>query len=135
MIGAMTLLRLCFIVLFGAMSVMHGPVMTFSFAHVTTAAGHEAATHAPAGHSSEALLSEALPDCHEHQALPAQHEPKHAPRHVHCNAFACFMAVEPLPVVARPAQPVLFAIMTAAPVHALDSVRTAPALPPPRAQG
>jgi hypothetical protein len=112
-----TMLRLCFVVLFGAMSTMHGPVMTFSGAHADIAA-----EHAPIAHSNDVAA-----DCHDDQAQPAKHG--------RCNAFACLMAVEPLPAMARPLSPVLFAIMAAAPMTALDPVRTAPALPPPRLQG
>jgi hypothetical protein len=117
MIAASTALRLWFVVLFGAVSTLHGPVMTFSGAHAAIAA-----EYAPVAHSNDVA-----PDCHDDQAPPA--------KHVRCNAFACFMAVEPLPVMARPLHPILFAIMAAAPMTALDPVRTAPALPPPRFHG
>ncbi len=117
MMRIMTVLRLCFVVLFGAMSAMHGPVMTFSSAHASEAAGHQHTGHP--GH--------AVPDCHESEAPPAKHVP--------CNAFACFVAVEPLPVIARPLHPVLFAVMAAEHASRLDPMRTAPALPPPRLQG
>jgi hypothetical protein len=109
-------LRLCFVVLFGAMSLMHGPVMTFSGAH--------AGMHTAHPHAGPANVSE--PDCHEHQVPPA--------KHAECNAFACFTAVEPLPVIARPLTPILFAVMAATPMTALDPVPTPPALPPPRLQ-
>jgi hypothetical protein len=108
-----TVLRICFVVLFGAMSLLHGPVMTFSTAHAV-GTGHQ---HAEAAEA-------ALPDCHE-EAAPA-------PGHTACNAFACFMAVEPLPVMVRPITPLLFATMAATPATALDPVSTAPTLPPPR---
>ena len=121
---ASTLLRLCFIVLFGAMSLMHGPVMTFSGAHMAVNAAVNAAMAVAHAHAGPASVSE--PDCHENQAPPA--------KHAECNAFACFTAVEPLPVIARPLTPVLFAVMVATPMTALDPVPTAPALPPPRLQ-
>jgi hypothetical protein len=111
-----TLLRLCFVVLFGAMSLMHGPVMTFSGAHAAMAAAH--------AHAEPATAAE--PDCHEDHAPPA--------KHAECSAFACFMAVEPLPVITRPLTPVLFAVMAATPMTALDPVPSTPALPPPRVQ-
>jgi hypothetical protein len=110
-------LRLCFVVLFGAMSLMHGPVMTFSGAHATAAAEQQRAAHS----------ADAASDCHEDQAPPTKHST--------CNAFACFMAVEPLSAMTRPLSPILFAILAAAPMTALDPVPTAPALPPPRLQG
>ncbi len=114
MYRAVTMLRLCFVVLFGAMSLLHGPVMTFSGAHAAGTVQHQ---HAE---SHEA----AVPDCHKDEAPPA--------KHTACNAFACFMAVEPLPVTPRPLTPLLFAVMAATPMTALDPVSTAPALPPPR---
>jgi hypothetical protein len=117
MTSASIALRLCFVVLFGAMSLMHGPVMTFGGAHAAMGAAHHHAAHG----------EHAVADCHEQEAPPAKHTP--------CNAFACFMAVEPLPVAARPLTPVLFAVMAAVPMTAPDPVRTAPALPPPRLQG
>jgi hypothetical protein len=119
MTAAMTILRLSFALLFGAMSVMHGPVMTFSAAHASALTAHQKSDHA---------LHHAMPDCHDDQA------PTPAPRHGQCNAFACFMAVEPLSAMARPLHLVLFMIMAAAPVPALDPLQTPPALPPPRVQ-
>jgi len=121
MTAAMTALRLSFIVLFGAMSLLHGPVMTFSGAHASTPAAHQQAGHPD--HDSH----HAAPDCHDHHAPAAGHVP--------CNAFACFMAIEPMSAMVRPLHAVLFAIMAAAPMSALDPARTAPALPPPRFQG
>jgi hypothetical protein len=117
MIGPMTWLRMCLVVLFGAMSTMHGPVMTFAGAHV--------AMHDEQRHAGSATAAE--PDCHEDQTPPAKHS--------ECNAFACFMAVEPLPVMTRPPLPVVFAVMAGAPMTAFDPLRIAPALPPPRLQG
>ena len=121
MTAAMTLLRLSFVLLYGAMSLMHGPVMTFSPAHASAPPAHQQSE--PSDHA----LHHATPDCHDDQARP--------PQHSQCNAFACFMAVEPLLAIARPPHPVLFTIMAAAPVPALDPLQTPPALPPPRIQG
>lgn len=112
-----TVLRLSFVVLFGAMSLMHGPVMTFSGAHAAIAAPH--------AHAGPATGAE--PDCRKGEAPSAKHVP--------CNAFGCLIAVEPLSVTARALTPVLFAVMAATPSTALDPVPTAPALPPPRVQG
>jgi hypothetical protein len=114
---ATTLLRLCLVVLFGTMSLMHGPVMTFARAHAAVAAEHL--------HASPS--SEAEPDCHEDEAPPA--------KHAMCNAFGCLIAVEPVPMTARALTPVLFAVMVAVPAKALDPLGRAPALPPPRIQG
>ena len=111
-------LRLCFIVLFGAMSLMHGPIMTYSGAHTQTMAAQDADAHDMVGH--------------DHAGHDGGHEHGPPAKHAKCNAFACFMAVEPLPVTARPLHPVLFAIMAAAPALALDPLLTTPDLPPPR---
>lgn len=113
MIQTVTVLRLCFVVLFGAMSLLHGPVMTFSRAHT-----------AAAGQQQNGYSHHAASDRHDERAPAAGH--------VECNAFACFMAVEPPHVTARPLHPILFAIMAAEPVPALDPIYVAPALPPPR---
>lgn len=108
------LLRLCFVVLFGTVSVMHGPVMTFSGAHAQTiAANQHAGGHDHAGHAGG-------------------HDPAPPVKHAKCYAFACLIAVEPLPVTTRPLRTILFAIMAAAPAPALDPIRTTPDLPPPR---
>lgn len=110
-----TLLRLCLVVMFGSMSLMHGPVMTFSGSHMAIA------THPHAG--SAAAVE---PDCHADEVPSA--------KHAMCNAFGCLIAVEPLPITTRALIPVLFAVMAAAPMTALDPLPTAPALPPPRFQ-
>jgi hypothetical protein len=117
---AMAILRLGFALVFGAMSVMHGPVMTFSTAHAAAPTAHQQPE------PSNRVLHHVLPDCHDDQAP--------APRHGGCNAFACLMAVEPFSSMARPLRPVLFMIMAAAAIPAPDPLQTPPALPPPRVQ-
>ncbi|MFN3349359.1 hypothetical protein [Pseudorhodoplanes sp.] len=112
-----TMLRLCFVVLFGAMSLTHGPIMTFSATHSAGAVEHLHATPS----------SEADPDCHEDGTAGA--------KHATCNAFGCLIAVEPLPMTARALTPILFAVMAAAPAKAPDPLGRVPALPPPRTQG
>jgi hypothetical protein len=111
MTEASTLLRLCFVVLFGAMSLMHGPVMTYFGAHAEPAVSHDHAGHAG--------------DDTDRNPAPAM-------QHVECNSFACFLAVDPLPPVARPLHPVLFAILTGTTAARPVPVRAAPDLPPPR---
>jgi hypothetical protein len=115
---ASALLRLCFVVVFGTMSLMHGPVMTFSGAHAQTIAAHDV-------HAGDMAA-------HDHAGHDGGHDPAPPAKHATCNAFACLTAVEPPPVSARPLHPILFAIMAAAPASALDPVRTTPDLPPPR---
>ena len=115
---ASALLRLCFVVVFGTMSLMHGPVMTYSGAHTHTVASHDM-------HADDVAN-------HDHAGHDGGHDPAPPAKHATCNAFACFTAVEPLPVTARPLHPILFEILTAAPAPALDPVCTIPDLPPPR---
>jgi len=117
---ASALLRLCFVVLFGTMSLMHGPVMTYSGAHAHTMGAQGSDAHHMAGHDHAG---------HDSARDPASHA-----EHATCNAFACFTAVEPLPVTSRPPCPILFAIMTSAPAPALEPLLTTPDLPPPRSQ-
>lgn len=120
MIRLMIAARLCFVVLFGTMAVVHGPVMTFAGAHAAAPTAHDhEGQHPHASHHAE-------PGCHDDQGS--------APEHGRCNAFACFMAVEALPVTARPVLPILFAVMAASRSAALEPLRPAPALPPPRLQ-
>jgi hypothetical protein len=115
MTTAVTALRLCFIVLFGTVSLLHGPVMTFAGVDPAMPAGHVHTGHAG---------RDAVPDCHD-EGAPAG-------KPAGCNAFACFIAALPHPVAERPIIPVLFAVMAAAKMTALDPAQAAPALPPPR---
>lgn len=110
----MTALRLCFIVLFGTVSLMHGPIMTF--AGVPAVALHEATTDDAAGHADHGGR-------HDHAPASAQGG---------CNAFACFLAMEPFLATARPLRAMLFGVMVAAPIRVPHSVKARPDLPPPR---
>jgi hypothetical protein len=112
MTAAGKFVRLCFVVLFGTMSLMHGPVMAYSGHHMSAAHESHGARHH--GHDD---VDPAAP------AEPAS-----------CNSFACFLAVEPVPIVSRPLQRVLFGIMSQVPTEQLDAVAARPDLPPPRCQ-
>lgn len=117
-------LRLCFIGLFGAMSLMHGPIMAYG-GHGFSSAAHQVLA---------AVLSEARSegDAMAHHGHHKQDAP--APGHVRCNSFTCFLAVEPTPVLTRPLHAALFGLMTAMPMPALEPIRAQPDLPPPRLQ-
>jgi hypothetical protein len=111
MTAAGKFVRLCFVVLFGSMSLMHGPVMAYS--------GHHAPAHESHGtrHHGHDDVGPAAP------AGPAS-----------CNSFACFLAVEPAAIATRPLQRVLFGIMSQVPTEQLHAVAARPDLPPPRCQ-
>ncbi len=107
--------RLCFIVVFGAMSLMHGPVMAYSgHRHIMAAHDSHGAGHPGHGHSNRD---------HGKPAEPPM-----------CNGFACFIAVEPIPTNARPPYGILFGVMTLVPTELLHAVAARPDLPPPRLQ-
>lgn len=112
MTAAGKFVRLCFVVLFGTMSLMHGPVMAYSGHH--TAAAHE--SHGARHHG------------HDHGDPTAPVEP------VSCNSFACFLAVEPAAITSRPLHSILFGVMSQVPTEQLDAVAARPDLPPPRFQ-
>lgn len=106
--------RLCFIVLFGTMSLMHGPVMAYS-AHRHISAVHESHGAGHPGHGNSD---------HGKPAEPTS-----------CDGFACFTAVEPIPTNARLPYAILFGVMTLVPTELRHAVAARPDLPPPRLQG
>ncbi len=109
--------RLCFVVLFGTMSLMHGPVMAYSGHHVPAAHEPHGASHHNAVHQG-----------HDHGDRTAPVEP------ASCNSFACFVAVEPVAIASRPLRMVLFAVMSQVPTRQLHAIAARPDLPPPRLQ-
>lgn len=112
--AAASFVRLTFIVLFAAMSLMHGPVMAYSAGH--HASGHHAGTsHDPhaAGH-------------HDHGNSSRPNDP------ASCNGFACFIAVEPVILSARPLHAIMIGILRFAPAGELHAASVRPTLPPPR---
>jgi hypothetical protein len=118
MTGAAKLVRLCFAVLFGTMSLMHGPVMAYS--------GH----HAPAAHESHGashdLLAGTSQRTHGHGDRTAPVEP------ASCNSFACFLALEPIAIASCPLHAVLLGVMSLVPAKQLHAIAARPDLPPPR---
>lgn len=106
-------------VLFGFMSLVHGPVMTFAKAapaaehHTMHAGGH-------AGHHQHHAVPDEQPTSGEHDTAPL------------CYAFGCFVAVDAVP--ARAPAAVLFFVGTVAPApaDALLAGTVEPAVPPPR---
>ena len=104
--------RLCFIVLFAAMSVFHFPVMAFG-----------GDPHAPASHA-------AAPQ-HHHGGHADHATPAGAAK---CDGFACFLAVEPGVITSRPLHAVLFGILSIAATDFRLAADARPDPPPPRLQ-
>ncbi len=109
--------QMCFIVLFGTMSVLHFPVMAFG--------GDPHGVHA---HTA----SHAAAHSHYHgddadQPLPA--------RPARCDGFACFLAIEPAPFPDRQPGAVLFGILRFTPADLVLTAAARPDPPPPRLQG
>ncbi|MET0867436.1 MAG: hypothetical protein ABWY35_04995 [Pseudorhodoplanes sp.] len=101
-----------FILLFGAMSIFHYPVMAFG-------ADPHSAHHLTAQHS------------HHHEGDVGHANPADAPR---CDGFACFLAVEPILVTARPLLTILFGVLSFAAADFPLAPVARPDLPPPRLQ-
>ena len=114
-------IRFCFVALFAAVSLLHGPVMTF--------AGTQAQAAPPAAmHERD----------HHHAGADTPQDPA---RHEHgkggqagCNAFACFLAVAPDAATARHLHAVLLGVLAAAPAPPVTTRDAEPATPPPRLQ-
>jgi len=126
------LLRLCFIVLFGAMSLMHGPVMTYAGHaghHAGAAAQSKGAQPDAAGHHA-GHADHAVADDHHHASL-TDNAPI-TPDRSRCNAFACFFAVEPLRVADRPVRTIVFVALTPRPQSDPVTAIRVPDTPPPR---
>jgi len=106
-------------VLFGFMSLVHGPVMTFAQAapapthHAMHAGGHS-------GHHQHHAVPDEQPAPSEHDAVPI------------CHAFGCFVAVDAAPVRAPAAILFFVGTVTPAPADALLAGTVEPAVPPPR---
>lgn len=112
MIWATRLLRLCFVIVFGTMSLMHGPVMAYG------------AHHAPTMHH------------HSHHDGHGEHRhPAPRPDIVMCNSFACFLAVEPPAPSACPLHAILLGVMSSAVASEIHAAFRRPDIPPPRFQG
>lgn len=106
------IMRLGFIVLFGAMSVFHFPVMAF---------GTNAHSDAHAAMHSH------------HDTDPGDGGQPAGP--IRCDGFACFLAVEPALIAERPLHAVLSGILRFAPAEFLLTASRQPDTPPPRLHG
>jgi len=114
------LLRTAVAVVFGLMSLLHGPVMTF--AKPAAAPAHHAMSASHAGHHHHDTAPQDDPQPAEPGTMPV------------CYAFGCLIAVESLPV--RVPAAVLEPIGTLAPgiANAMLAADVEPAVPPPRLQ-
>ncbi len=117
--GPARLLRTAMAVVFGFMSLAHGPVMTF--AKASPAPEHHAA--APASHGGH-HQHHAVPD---DQTAPGEHDA--APV---CYAFGCFVAVDAAPVRAPAAILHSLGSVSPAPADTMLAGSIEPAVPPPR---
>ena len=107
-------------VVFGFMSLLHGPVMTFAMAGAAPTPHAISGSHTGHHHHGAAPQDDAQPP--EHGTVPI------------CNAFGCLIAVESLAV--RVPATVLEPIGTLSPgiADALLASDIEPAVPPPRLQ-
>ena len=113
-----SLLRTAIAVVFGCMSLLHGPVMTFAKA---APAHHDV----PAAHST-----------HHHHGVAPDGDPQPIERGTIpvCYAFGCFVALESLPA-GTPAAPLeLISTLTPGIADTLLAADIEPAVPPPRLQ-
>jgi hypothetical protein len=120
-------IRMAFAMLFGAMSLAHGPVM---------AATHEAPN--PVAAPAPPITMQHNGHHHgmdhaAHHAMPAMDEPG-SPGPATCYSFACFLAVASPQVVTPVASLVLLGQLRAHPPYAGSPVVLEPADPPPRLQ-
>ncbi len=106
------IVRIGFVVVFGAMSVFHFPVMAFGG---DPHSGHSHAAEPSHHHDS---------DCGD--AHPADIAA--------CNGFACFLAVEPALLASRPLHAVLFGVISFDRADFRLALAAQPDLPPPRLQ-
>ena|SRR5947209_12433447 len=111
------LLRTTIAVVFGFMSLLHGPIMTFTMA----APAHHGV---PRGHST-----------HHHGTAP-QDDPQPIERAAIpvCYALGCFVAVQSLPAGMPAASLELMGTLAPGAANTLLAADTEPAVPPPRLQ-
>lgn len=104
-------------VLFGFMSLVHGPVITFAKAGP---AHHHVAAATHAAHHQHHAVPDEQPPAGEHDAVPG------------CYGFGCFVAVDAVPVRAPAAVLFFVGMISPAPADVLLAGTIEPAVPPPR---
>ena len=120
------LFRVILAVIFGVMSLAHGPVMAFAKTSAPVAT-HEMTAGPVAAHH------------HHATAQPVSGQQEHLATPVHegvaiCYAAGCFIAVAPVPVGAPDSLFSLLGQLRAAPARALLPAILDPLVPPPRLQ-
>lgn len=109
------LLRIALAAVFGFMSLVHGPVMTF--AKATPASAHHVSPHG----------------AHHHHAAPANDaQPAKPDAPPVCYAYGCFIALDSVPLRAPLAILNRIGALSPAPAAALRAGNIEPAVPPPR---
>lgn len=117
-----TLVRTALAVVFGVMSLLHGPVMTFAKAspapahHAMNSDSHKAGHHHhPSAHNQQSAPS--IPD-----TIPV------------CNALGCFIALESIAIGPPAASLIPIATLSPAAAQAMVPAYLDPVVPPPRLQ-
>jgi hypothetical protein len=114
-------------VVFGFMSLSHGPVMAFAKANAPLAA-HEIMTEPVAGHHHDPAPGTLANDRQE-QLAPQTHEGVAI-----CYSTGCFLVVPPVPIGAPAVLLSLLEQLRAAPGRAMVPAVADPLVPPPRLQ-
>ena len=109
------MLRTAMAVLFGFMSLAHGPVMTFVKASPAT---HHAMAEGHAGHHQHHTASDQSPAGENNAPL--------------CYAFGCFVTLDATPIRVPAAILFLVGTVSPAPADAMLAGTVEPAVPPPR---
>lgn len=109
---ARKVVRMCFVVLFGTMSVAHFPVMAFG--------GDPHAVHA---HQASQAAAHSHHNAYD-RVPPAGPVP--------CDGFACLLAIEPVPIAGRWPGAILFGILRFTPADFVLNAAARPDPPPPR---
>jgi|SRR5687767_645194 hypothetical protein len=124
---ANALLRVTLAVIFGVMSLAHGPVMAFAKAN-TPAAVHDMAAGPLAAHHHHPAATQPVSGQQEHPVASAQEDA------TICHAAGCFTVVAPVLVGAPDSLFSLLGQLRAAPARALLPAILDPLVPPPRLQ-
>jgi len=123
-------LRIVIAVVFGFMSLAHGPVMAFAQEQASQAQHQPAAHHAgqPVQHTGHHGMAADHAQGHRHAVTPASGAT------AICYASGCFVAVAPLPVAAPATASFPLQQLAPAPACAIVPAELDPAVPPPRLQ-
>lgn len=119
--------RIVIAVLFGFMSLAHGPAMAFAQEKAPQAIQHQPS----AQHMSHrgAMASHDAPDHHRHHA-----DTLTAGAAALCYGIGCFVVMAPLPAGAPASDLIELQELVPAPAHAFVSAEPDPSVPPPRLQ-